>query len=183
MGKESKRQQIWEEIRKQKEFFTLNSLASSLNIEKETIETFVVGLRNAGFVKVIDHQDVRKSYVKTTFKTNCYALTKDTGFNAPRVTRDGKLLPDDINQDLWRSMKILKEFSVADLMASTPRKTTANNVESYCKLLCRAKYLKRKETRFLFVRNTGAKAPQIQRIKSVYDPNLKKVVYQTGGEE
>lgn len=183
MGKESKRQQIWEKIRKQKTAFTIESLTGEIPVEKETIKTFVSSLCKAGFIKVIEQQNINVPHVKTTFKTNCYALSKDVGFIAPRVTRDGKILPDEINQDLWRSMKILKEFSVADLMASTPRKTTANNVESYCKLLCRAKYLKRKETRFLFVRNTGAKAPQILRIKAVFDPNLNKVVYQSGGEE
>lgn len=182
MGKESKRQQIWEEIRKQKEF-TLDSLTTGSRIDRGTIRTYVVGLEKAGFVKVFEKKETDKPFVKTQFKTNCYVLKKDVGIDAPRVTRDGKILPPDINQDLWRTMRILKEFSVSDLIASTPRETTFGNVEQYCHFLTRAKYLKRTGDRFLFVRNTGAKAPQIQRIKSVYDPNLKKVVYQTGGEE
>ncbi len=182
MGKESKRQYIWEEIRKQKEF-TLDSLASSTRVERETIRTYVVGLKKAGFVEVFATAEKKAPYVKTQFRTNCYVLKKDVGFIAPRVTRDGKILPDDINQDLWRSMKILKEFSVADLMTTTPRDTTQYNVETYCKMLCRAKYLKRNGSRFVFVKSTGAKAPQILRIKAVFDPNLKQIVYQSGGEE
>lgn len=80
-------------------------------------------------------------------------------------------------------MKILKEFSATDLIASTTQKTTRNNVDTYCQMLCRAKYLKRNGSRFVFVKSTGAKAPQILRIKAVFDPNLKQIVYQSGGEE
>lgn len=183
MGKENKRQQIWSEIRKQKTAFTIESLTGEIPVEKETIKTFVSGLCKAGFIKVIEQQNINVPHVKTSFKRNCYALSKDVGFIAPRVTRDGKILPDEINQDLWRSMKILKEFSVADLMTTTPRPTTLYNVETYCRMLCRAKYLKRNGSRFVFIKSTGAKAPQILRIKAVFDPNLKQIVYQSGGEE
>lgn len=182
MGKESKRQQIWAEIRKQREF-TLNSLSSGCKIHRDTIETYVTGLRKAGFVELVEKMAINKPYVVTTFTENRYKLAKDVGIDAPRLTRDGKILSADINQDLWRSMKILKEFSATDLIASTTQKTTRNNVDTYCQMLCRAKYLKRNGTRFVFVKNTGAKAPQILRIKAVFDPNLSKVVYQSGGEE
>lgn len=181
MGKESKRQLIWQEIRKQLEF-TLNSL-SSCKIHRDTIETYVTGLRKAGFVDLVEKTAINKPYVVTTFTENRYRLAKDIGIDAPRVTRDGKILPSDINQDLWRAMKILKEFSVTDLIASTTQKTTVENVKTYCLFLARAKYLKRNGSRYAFIKNTGAKAPQIQRIKAVFDPNLKQIVYQSGGEE
>ncbi len=182
MRKESKRQLIWQEIRKQKDF-TLDSLASGTRIERETIRTYVVGLEKAGFVRIFDQKETDKPYVTTQFKTNCYVLEKDVGIDAPRVTRDGKILPSDINQDLWRAMKILKEFSITDLIASTTQKTTVENVKTYCLFLTRAKYLKRNGSRFVFVKSTGVKAPQILRIKAVFDPNLKQIVYQSGGEE
>ena len=181
MRKESKRQLIWQEIRKQRDF-TLNSL-SSCKIHRDTIETYVTGLRKAGFVELIEKTAINKPYVVTTFTENRYRLAKDVGIDAPRVTRDGKILSADINQDLWRAMKILKEFSITDLIASTTQKTTVENVKTYCLFLAKAKYLKRNGLRYVFVKNTGAKAPQIQRIKAVFDPNLKKVVYQSGGEE
>lgn len=182
MGKESKRQLIWQEIRKQRDF-TLNSLSSNCKIHRDTIETYVTGLRKAGFVELIEKTAINKPYVVTTFTENRYRLAKDVGIDAPRVTRDGKILSADINQDLWRAMKILKEFSITDLIAATTQKTTVENVKTYCLFLTRAKYLKRNGLRYVFIKNTGAKAPQIQRIKAVFDPNLKKVVYQSGGEE
>lgn len=181
MGKESKRQLIWQEIRKQQEF-TLNSLSSGCKIHRDTIETYVIGLRKAGFVELIEKTAINKSYVITTFTENHYRLAKDIGIDAPRVTRSGKILSADINQDLWRAMKILKEFSITDLIASTTQKTTVENVKTYCLFLTRAKYLKHNGQRYVFIKNTGAKAPQIQRIKAVFDPNLKQIVYQSGGE-
>lgn len=182
MGKESRRQKIWEEIRKQREF-TLDSLTTGSRTDRGTIRTYVVGLEKAGFIRVFDRKETDKPFVTTQFKTNCYVLEKDVGIDAPRVTRDGKILSADINQDLWRAMKILKEFSVTDLIASTTQKTTVDNVKTYCLFLTRAKYLKRNGSRFVFVKSTGAKAPRILRIKAVFDPNLNKVVYQSGGEE
>ena len=178
MGKESKRQQIWAEIRKQREF-TLDSLANGSRIDRGTVRTYVVGLEKAGFVAVF----TTTANEKTQFRTNCYVLKKDVGIDAPRVTCEGKILPPDIKQDLWRTMKILKEFSISDLLATSQRPTTFGNVQQYCIFLNHAKYLRRKGTRFVFVKNTGAKAPQILRIKAVFDPNLNKVVYQSGGEE
>ncbi len=182
MGKESRRRQIWEEIRKQREF-TLNSLSLGCQIHRDTIETYVIGLRKAGFVELVEKKAISKPFVTTTFTENHYRLAKDVGIDAPRVTRDGKILSAGINQDLWRAMKILKEFSVTDLIASTTQKTTVDNVKTYCLFLTRAKYLKRNGSRFVFVKSTGAKAPRILRIKAVFDPNLNKVVYQSGGEE
>lgn len=121
MGKESKRQLIWQEIRKQRDF-TLNRLSSACKIHRDTIETYVTGLRKAGFVELIEKTAINKPYVVTTFTENRYRLAKDVGIDAPRVTRDGKILSADINQDLWRAMKILKEFSITDLIASTTQK-------------------------------------------------------------
>lgn len=178
MGKESKRQLIWQEIRKQKEF-TLDSLASGTCIERGTIRTYVVGLERAGFVEVF----TTTANAKTQFRTNCYVLKKDVGIDAPRVTCEGKILPPDIKQDLWRTMKILKEFSISDLLAMSQRPTTFGNVQQYCIFLNHAKYLRRKGNRFVFVKSTGPKAPQILRIKAVFDPNLKQIVYQSGGDE
>lgn len=84
MRKESKRQLIWQEIRKQKDF-TLDSLASGTRIERETIRTYVVGLEKAGFVRIFDQKETDKPYVTTQFKTNCYVLEKMSELTLPAL--------------------------------------------------------------------------------------------------
>jgi len=94
---------------------------------------------------------------------------------------------------MWRSMKILKRFSLADLIACScteEHPIAVEEAKTYIQYLVRAGYL-RKMTKgnadtasYMMIRWTGPKAPMIQRIKQVWDQNLKVVVWPpAGGKE
>lgn len=183
MGKESSRERVWAAIRKHKTGFTTELLTKECGVEADTLKTYLRGLKNAGFIEVCGQNDVDLPYVKTQFKRNVYRLLKDVGVDAPRVTREGRILEADLTQDIWRAMKILKQFSIEELTASTPRQISPLTVETYCRLLTCAKYLRREGKRYRLILYTGAKAPKIKRVKSVYDPNTKKIVWTSEGEE
>lgn len=119
-----------------------------------------------------------------TFAAATYTLLRDLGVEAPRVRRDGSLLPDTAQERMWRAMKVLRTFSVQDLVvhAALPGAPIAPGAaRSYCQWLARGKYLVPLSTpgdvqRYRFLRDTGAKAPKILRIKQLYDCNLGKVM-------
>lgn len=178
------RQAIWEEIRAQRQGFTLTSLAAATDIHKDTIRSYLQGLEAAG-------------YIHRTFESpiSGYHLERDVGVEAPRVTKDGKPVTQGSGREqMWRTMKIMGDFSWRDLAiaASTEAVVVAeSDAQDYCGNLAKAGYLvvvvKGKGTgkgaspsryRFNRIRNTGPRPPMVQRLKSVFDPNLCKIVWQ-----
>ena len=178
------RQGIWEEIRAQRQGFTLTSLSAATDIHKDTIRTYLQGLEAAG-------------YIHKTFGSpiSSYHLERDVGVEAPRITRDGKPVTQGAaREQMWRTMKIMGDFSWRDLAiaASTEAVVVAeSDAKDYCANLVLGGYLvvvsKGQGTgkgaspsryRFNRSRNTGPRPPMVQRLKSVFDPNLRKIVWQ-----
>jgi hypothetical protein len=91
-------------------------------------------------------------------------------------------------EQMWQTMRALGSFTVADLFvaASTDDHPVAESeARTYCQMLQRAGYLSGGAAGYRLVRYTGPLPPMIQRIKSVYDPNLKEVVWSSeeGGHD
>lgn len=153
----------------------------------DTIRDYVVGLHAAGYVEAVG-----TVYIATSRKNaTLYRLLRDTGLEAPRVRKDGtEVTQGRGRENMWRTMPILQEFTGRDLAiaASTEEHPVAESeAETYCQVLARAKYLIVVEkgrpnhpTRYrqLPAKHTGPKPPQVQRVKQLYDPNLKKVVWE-----
>jgi hypothetical protein len=122
-----------------------------------------------------------------------YILVDDRGVSAPRVRKDGSSVPPTGRSRMWKAMRILKVFTVAELAehASLPDAPVAHSeADTYCHWLCRGGYLRsageHERWSFLPGRDTGAKAPQILRVKQLFDPNTGEVVYQgkpEGGDD
>ena len=126
-----------------------------------------------------------------TFRTLYrYELVKDS-LEAPRVRSDGSFVTQGRGrQNMWRSMQILKRFTLSDLVAGSSTEEhpiSWAEAEHYTAYLARAGYLKKAgrgmTSSYLLVRNTGPKAPMIQRIRQVWDQNLKKVVWPAPAKE
>ena len=184
------RQRIWDAIRKLKTFATID-IEDETRIKETTIRTYLQGLENAGFIRKTGDRKV--GYYPTSYKAVIWSLVNDVGVDAPRVTRNGTIVTQGTaQQNMWRAMKFTGEFNYAEL--ATLASTKAHPVKpvtarDYIKHLYRVGYLVmvQKEKRgnrtttparyrFVKARNTGGKAPQVQRIKQVFDPNLGKVV-------
>lgn len=170
---------IWDHIVAHGGQFNISDIEQKTNVHRNTVRDYVKRLVRAGYADVEDIDGIKH-----------YRLLKKS-FEAPRLRRDGKpsVAHGTVNDQMWRSMKMMSRFNKHDLAIhastiSAPVKVTT--AESYIKLLCRAGYLqcvkeskpgKAAEYVFLKSKNTGFRAPMIQRTKSVFDPNLKKVVW------
>lgn len=190
-GGRGNRQVIWEAIRKQRNEFSRISIERETKIDVATVKTYLNGLEKAGFIEQTGGgvspgaRNVRL----------IYRMLKDVGVEAPKVSRDGNVLPPSLNESLWRTMRILDRFSWSELAmhaATAGRTISAENAKTYCRFLALAGYLivveaghgaigskKPKQTKYRLnpSKYTGPRPPMIQRTKSVYDPNVGKIVY------
>lgn len=166
------REAIWALIRSKRQF-TVRDLYLATTLEASSVLDYVRGLTNAGYLR----EEIGD-------KARLFTLIKDVGVDAPRVSRDGKPVTQGQGRiNMWRSMYIIQSFSAKELAvnASTPDCIVKlSSAENYCGFLCRAGYLRRdKDGRYTFLRHmfTGPKPPMVQRIKRVWDQNLKKVMW------
>lgn len=169
------REKLWEAIRRLAEF-NVYELAGAAKVDrhKYSVQDYLKALTVAGILSKIP--------AKFPGDFSRYRLVLDVGVDAPRVRKDGSFPPETAQNRMWRAMKVLREFSTRDLVvhASLPDSTIADTTASiYCRWLEAGGYLVAadiKPSRYRLVKNTGAKAPQILRIKQLYDPNTGKVV-------
>jgi len=182
----------WRLIRRLGRFTRPQLLGGLVRTGRDTVRSYVDRLEAAGIVRRagIDRQGGRETVV--------YELVPemDPGEETPRVRPDGSIvLQGEGRAAMWRTMKILKEFTAADLvtLGSTEEVPLGDqDARTYCKMLKAAGYLVEAQPgtpqggravyRLVPSRVTGPKAPQIQRTKHVFDPNLRKVVW-TGEPE
>ncbi len=187
-GKPQGRQAIWSEIRAQREAFGIDSLVAATGIHRDTIRTYLQGLDAAGYIEQLMPSPEGPPI--------SWRLVKDVGAETPRVTKDGKPVTQGaVTDNMWRTMKMWSgDFSWRDLaIAATTETVTVDEsyAKDYCQNLVKAGYLlvaaKGKgigkgavpsRYRFNRTKNTGPRPPMIQRLKSVFDPNLGKIVWQ-----
>ncbi|MGC0151220.1 hypothetical protein ACPRNU_02025 [Chromobacterium vaccinii] len=190
VGGKNKRQRIWEYIRQSREGFAVSEAAWKAHVDGDTTRTYFQSLENGSYITVINP-------VRGPQEEKRYRLERDTGLEAPRLTRSGQPVTQGLAQEqMWRAMRILSgDFSFPELaaLASTPEVAVSPAAaQCYLKHLAKAGYVTlvqksmsrvgtgRTPSRYRFStsRYTGPRPPMIQRSKSVYDPNLDKVVWQ-----
>lgn len=172
------REKMWAAMRQEKSF-TQAKVASLAACGKSKVQDYLKGLIAAGFVVK------RGDSVK--FTRAVYDLVRDTGVDAPRVRKDGTELPASGRNRMWNAMRILKVFTVDELVsaASLPEAPIAvSEAAYYCRWLAQGGYLAQRGDGWQFIpaKFTGAKAPQVLRIKALFDPNLGTVVCQPAPE-
>lgn len=163
------------------------ALLSGQNVD--TTMSYIAGLIKAGYIDVF--LEGRPASAKPKREFHLLQLVRDVGVEAPRVNRDGKLVTAGLaNLQMWNTLRHWKgDFNALDiaLAASTPAQgVTEENAVFYCQYLRKAGYLvvtapskPGTKARFKFVkaRNSGPRAPLIQRDKSVMDANTGEVVW------
>jgi len=179
------RERLWAAMRALS-VFTIADLCLRVNTGRSRDEAISHGKARDYLSGLVRAGIVAKSEVKP-FEHTTFGLVRDMGVRAPRVRKNGVILPDSGRTRMWKAMQVLGEFSPRELMhaASLPGAEIAHNeAKGYCLWLSRGGYLAQTGERFRFVRarNTGAKAPQILRVKQLYDPNTDQVVYSTDPE-
>lgn len=168
------RERLWSAMRELKTF-TVQELCLKSKVDRRTTKArdYLTGLVRAGILDVTH-------YGPGKFST--YTLVRDCGVNAPRVRKNGVLLHDSGRTRMWRAMQILSVFSVRELAAAASLADAPiayEEAKTYCHWLARGGYIIKVDAttyRFIPARNTGPKAPQILRVKQLYDPNTDTVV-------
>lgn len=163
--------------------FTLTDVEMRTNAPRRTVGDYVLRLVRAGILAVVAEDG------GATGKANIYQLVKPQS-DTPRPRRDGTLAEQGgAREQMWRTARIIKEFSARDLaiQASTEEcMVNPRDALDYCHYLLKAGYLAVKQAaapgvpavyRFLPSRYTGPKAPMVQRVKAVFDPNTGEVVW------
>lgn len=165
----------WAEIRRRKKF-RIDDIKKKCDTHPRSIVDYVIGLSRAGYVRELGD--------------GVFELARDAGVEAPMLRRDGQELRDTRQrEDLWRTMKMLREFTAPELAihASTEEFPISEHSASYyLDALRLAGYLvpagrtgRRLRYRLLPSR-AKSKPPLIQHVMQVYDPNENKVVWQAG---
>ena len=185
---EERRQGMWSAMRKLITF-TVHDIFWAAKVEKDSVRDFLVCLENAGYVTC--HRPAQRG----PKNPNIYTMVRGLElYEPPRVRRDGTpVTQGNARENMWRTMRILKEFSAKDLAinASTEECMVVEiDARDYLHHLAKAGYLAvtrqgkggvTMRYRFIQQRYSGPKAPKVQRVKAVYDPNLGRVVWTSAG--
>lgn len=187
------RQTMWEAMRKLRRF-TISELETSTRLKEGALRSYVEALTKAGYLQ----RERPTERVNGAFPRATWSLVRDTGVEAPRVRKDGSQVTHGYGREqLWRTMRIIGDFNHHELalQASTEEHPVAvQEAAFYCQYLARAGYLvvtaeggPNRATRFRLLpsRYSGPRAPQIQRIRQVWDANKQAVVWrpEDGGDE
>jgi len=189
------REAVWEAIRQLREF-TIKDLRYATRLGADTIRDYLIGLTAAGYLEKSPPAPLSQRGEAIN-----YTLVKDCGVDAPRVRKDGsEFTMGKSREQMWLVLKVLGEFSAKDLAFNATTEEVEIAVEdarNYLMFLHKAGYLTivtpgrpghRKGTgaptiyRLIPSMYTGPRPPMVQRVKQVYDPNLRKVVW-SGGDE
>lgn len=190
VGGKGSRQRAWEAMRKHAGPFTCFQIARKAKADDETLFTYLISLQRAGFV------DCERIEGKAIQKHAQWKIVRDNGVEAPRVTRDGKLVTQGLGTEaMWRSMRIIGEFNTTELAAHAEAAgvtVTKETAKAYIGALHGAGYLVRVaeaysrgfgkgnvQARYRLGpgKYTGPRPPMIQRTKQVFDPNLGQIVW------
>lgn len=157
---------------------TLSDIHGKTNASRDTVADYVRRLERGGYLER-DRDDSGPEVL--------YRLVRRSR-EYPSLRKDGTECPPSKRESMWRTMRMIKRFDFRELAASASTEETPikeQDAKDYCKHLLKAGYLKviTKATptsphRYQLIRDTGPKPLMIQRVKQVYDPNLKQVVWQ-----
>lgn len=172
------RDAVWAAIRAQK-MFSVRDLREATDVPPRTIRDYVAALCAGGLCRRLEEPDARGEIQ--------YELLRDAGLEAPRLRADGSPVTQGLrNERLWRTMRMLREFSVDELKlgASTRTDTVSLSLASrYVTTLHDAGYLivtrERGNTTpaiYRLVRDTGPLPPQLQTVRRIFDPNKGRVM-------
>ncbi|NTT88536.1 helix-turn-helix domain-containing protein [Tabrizicola fusiformis] len=151
---------------------TISAIVDLTGVNRTTVLRYLKALTAAGYLKF---------QPGPAGKANAWVLIKDVGHHAPRVRADGSAVTQGaITMQLWRAMTMLKEFSYVDLVQHASIEIPEATSKDYCKRLLAAGYLRvlvkadpsaARIARYRLIRASGPKAPQVQRVRQVFDPN------------
>ena len=168
---------VWERIRALC-IFSLGEVSAEIGVDRKTARDYVKRLEAGNYIEPFGEPEEGR-----------WRLKHDAGVHAPRLKRDGTPSTQGAGtMNMWRAMRLMGEFSPRDLAAHATTDTVSVSeatAKSYCSMLLKADYLRvrqkavpgKRQAVYRLVRHTGPLPPQIQRVKQVWDANLRKVTF------
>ncbi|MGB0732455.1 MAG: hypothetical protein ACPGPF_01780 [Pontibacterium sp.] len=189
VGGKPPRQRVWEEIRRNRERFSIGSLIIPTGLDDSTIRSYCQCLLAGGYIVQLTEGAIEYAY---------FQLQKDCGAEAPRLTKDGQPVTQGLGQEqMWRCLRMLGQMNYRQLTAHASKagvEVKEATAKRYIAALKKAGYLQvvqacgLKKGALEIVRliprmDTGPRPPQIQKVGVVYDPNLNKVMHADSPED
>lgn len=183
----SPREMVWSALRANPDGVTQLKINGLTKVKPGIIKDYIASLMRAGLVAVVEELGPGQARE--------YRIVRDTGADAPRLKKDGTPLPPPGRARMWRAMPVLGTFTARELAhaASLPEAPVAESEAAYyCRWLEKGMYLRRvsaaRETpryQAIPARRHGPKAPQILRVRQLYDPNTGEVAAEeiSGGDD
>ena len=172
---------IWDAMREAR-VFTVDELVKRTALKRGAVDDYVQALVKAGIVQKTGSRPTPLGNAGCFARAEYTAVGVPLGLEAPRVRKNGTLLPATGRQRMWRTMGILKEFSLRDLVAtaSLPEAPISpREAEYYCRWLAKGGYLRASaggRYSVVPVMRHGPRAPLIQRVRRLLDPNTGEIV-------
>lgn len=190
-GGKTPRQRAWEAIRKCRDSFTPVDIARHGHVTDDIVRDYLQALVLGGFIEIVSEVRINVLAVKRT-----YRLIRDNGLEAPRLKKNGEeVTQGGGNEAMWGTLRRMFKAESVDYrqlaaFASTQRNPiTESTAKTYVLALAAAGYLECVQPavkggkalparyRLIPAMDSGHRSPMIQRTKSVFDPNLNKIVW------
>jgi len=176
------RQEMWHALKRTPEEITVTAVAEATGAHRSTVLRYLNALTAGGYLEAIP---------APAGMPGSWRLIRDVGYHAPRVRADGSAVTQgEITAQIWQAMIGLKRFDFRELMQGASIDIPEATAKDYCKRLLAAGYLRvlvkadphaGRIARYQLIRPSGPAAPQIQRVRQVYDPNTGAVYPAEGG--
>lgn len=190
-GGKTSRQRAWEAIRKCRDDFSPDDIARHGRVTSDIVRDYLQALLSGSYIEILSEQRINQLCVKRT-----YRLIRDNGLEAPRLTKSGEeVTQGGGNEAMWGTLRRMFKAESVDYrqlaaFASTQRSPISQtSAKAYVLALAAAGYLECVQPavkggkalparyRLIPAMDSGHRSPMIQRTKSVFDPNLNKVVW------
>jgi len=178
------RQELWLAIKSIPSEITVTAIVEQTGVNRTTVLRYLRALTAGEYLTATPGKPGRP---------NTWVLVNDVGHHAPRVRADGSpVTQGSITTQLWRAMTMLKEFDWVDLVHHASIEIPESTAKDYCKRLFAAGFLRlvvkadpssARPARYRLIRATGPRAPQVQRVRQVYDPNTRTAHAVAGGTQ
>lgn len=163
--------------------WTIETLVRQTNVTTRSLSQYVDRLRKGGIVEKI--AELPPS-AKGRKPAAVYRLAQRP-YLAPRLDRNGQVLPETLQQTLWRTIKIVKLFTPRELAGEVSfardEDVDLGAVRFYVGALTSAGILavsrhvkSRQEAQYRLVKLLGARAPQVLAARVIFDPNSNAVI-------
>lgn len=192
------RQRVYEVVRDRGEqWWTLTEIAARAKAHPTAVQSYVHALGLAGIV--VSRTESRRRQAADRHETfmaiaigdeEQYRLAVDAGAEAPQVTKGGAIVDGLTAQEaIWKAARVFRRFTwedIAGAVSSDERPVSSGTVKAYLADLHAAGYLKKSIPSRPGVpalwslrpeRDTGPRAPMVQRSKTIFDPNTGQSVF------